>query len=314
MTSANTCQPGLVSIIMNCLNCERYLRQAIDSVYAQTYPLWEIIFWDNASTDHSGRIVKDYDQRLRCFRGSKTVPLGHARNLALKQARGEFIAFLDCDDMWLPEKLERQVAVFKAREDVGFVYGNYFRLIENQKRYLGFAKPQPQGDVFRSALTYYPVPLQTVMVRHTVLQSFEGPFDETLTLSEDYDLFLRILYHCKAAYIHEPLVVYRVHENMSSMRLISEYPKEIEYVISKLKSQIDGFQQEFEQELQFLEAKLGYWKARAEMTVGSRKKARDHLNKYKFVNARFCLLFLLTFFPRGVWSWVHGLKKRNIFS
>lgn len=314
MTRADTCQPGLVSIIMNCLNCQRYLRKAIDSVYAQTYSHWEIIFWDNASTDNSAGIAQGYDERLRYFRGSETVPLGHARNLALKQARGEFIAFLDCDDMWLPEKLERQVAILGTSEDVGFVHGNCFRLTENQKRYLEFAKPQPQGEIFRSFLTHYMVNLQTVMIRHSVLQQFDGPFDETLNLSEEFDLFLRILYRCRAAYIHEPLAVYRIHGNMCSLKLIAEYPNEIEYIVNKLRSQIDGFEQQFEPELQYLEAKLGYWRARAEMMVGSKKKARDYLNRYKFSDPLFFLLFVLTFFPRSVWLLVHSLKHRNLAS
>ena len=113
-----------VSVIMNCLNCSKYLREAIDSVYAQTYKNWEIIFWDNASTDNSAEIAKSYDEKLRYFRGEKTVPLYAARNLALKQAKGKYIAFLDCDDYWLPQKLERQVEIFESDKNIGLVYSN----------------------------------------------------------------------------------------------------------------------------------------------------------------------------------------------
>ena len=111
-----------VSVIMNCFNGEKYLREAIDSVYAQTYKNWEIIFWDNASTDNSAEIAKSYDEKLRYFRGEKTVPLYAARNLALKQAKGKYIAFLDCDDYWLPQKLERQVEIFESDKKIGLVY------------------------------------------------------------------------------------------------------------------------------------------------------------------------------------------------
>src|SRR5437868_4501867 len=100
----------LVSVIMNCLNGEQFLRDAIDSVIAQTYANWEIVFWDNASTDASASIAQSYhDDRIRYFRGDSTVPLGHARNLAIQKSRGTFIAFLDCDDLWLPTKLEKQL-------------------------------------------------------------------------------------------------------------------------------------------------------------------------------------------------------------
>src|SRR3989304_6187690 len=102
-----------VSIIMNCLNCAKYLREAIDSIYAQTYKDWEIIFWDNASTDDSAVIAGNYDGRLRYFRDEEVVPLGKSRNLAMEKAGGEYIAFLDCDDKWMPEKLERQIPLFE---------------------------------------------------------------------------------------------------------------------------------------------------------------------------------------------------------
>ena len=96
----------LVSIIINCYNGEKYLREAIDSIYSQTYVNWEIIFWDNCSTDRSAEIAKSFDHRLRYYCTVDTTPLGAARNLAIKKTKGKYIAFLDCDDLYLPEKLE----------------------------------------------------------------------------------------------------------------------------------------------------------------------------------------------------------------
>ena len=90
-STAEQANQPLVSVIMNCLNSEKYLREAIDSVYAQSYRNWEIVFWDNASNDSSAEIAWSYrDGRLRYFRGETTVPLGHARNLALKHLFGQF--------------------------------------------------------------------------------------------------------------------------------------------------------------------------------------------------------------------------------
>ena len=83
----------LVSVIMNCYNGDKYLRAAIESVYDQTYKNWEIIFWDNASTDNSAAIANSYDAKLRYFYSKETVTLGAARNKALKQCKGEYISF-----------------------------------------------------------------------------------------------------------------------------------------------------------------------------------------------------------------------------
>ena len=124
MSGRHNNQP-LVSVIMNCFNGEKYLRGAIDSVISQTYKNWEIIFWDNQSNDKSAKIFKDYkDDRLKYYCADSHIEiLYRARNYALKKANGEFIAFLDVDDWWLPEKLEKQIPLFND-PDVGLVYGN----------------------------------------------------------------------------------------------------------------------------------------------------------------------------------------------
>ena len=114
----------LISVIMNCLNGEKYLRQAIDSVYEQTYQNWEIIFWDNASTDKSAGIAKSFDRKVRYFRGETTIPLGAARNRALDQSRGDYIAFLDVDDWWEIEKLEYQIKLFLEHPETHVCYSD----------------------------------------------------------------------------------------------------------------------------------------------------------------------------------------------
>ena len=102
----------LVSIIMNCYNGERYLHEALESIINQTYKNWELIFWDNLSTDNSKKIFQNFkDERFKYFLAKEHTVLYEARNLALKEVSGEFIAFLDTDDIWFPDKLLKQVKV-----------------------------------------------------------------------------------------------------------------------------------------------------------------------------------------------------------
>ena len=102
----------LVSVVMNCYNSAKYLRQSIDSVLAQTYKNWEIIFWDNQSTDESAKVFLSYaDERFHYYLAPEFTKLGLARNLAVAQAKGDWLGFLDCDDIWLPMKLEQQVDI-----------------------------------------------------------------------------------------------------------------------------------------------------------------------------------------------------------
>ena len=122
---------GLISIIMNCHNGEAFLNEAIQSVLKQKYKKWEMIFWNNNSTDNSEKVFKSYrDKRLRYYFRKKKVSLYKSRNSAIKKAKGEFIAFLDVDDIWFPNKLSLQVKKFRD-PNVGLVYGKCLKVHKN---------------------------------------------------------------------------------------------------------------------------------------------------------------------------------------
>jgi len=113
-----------ISIVINCLNGEEYLREAIDSIYDQTYTNWEIIFWDNASTDKSAAIAKSYGKKLRYFLSGSIDTLYNARNKAVVGARGEYLAFLDCDDWWYDDFLLERKIFFddeKKRPQISYI-------------------------------------------------------------------------------------------------------------------------------------------------------------------------------------------------
>ena len=106
----------LVSIIMNCYNSDHFLREAIESVYDQTYSNWEIIFWDNASTDSSSIIARSYnDGKLKYYNADVNTTLGIARNAAIERSNGEIIAFLDVDDYWKKISLNCKCHFLKRR-------------------------------------------------------------------------------------------------------------------------------------------------------------------------------------------------------
>lgn len=208
-----------VSVIMNCLNCLKYLEEAIDSVYAQTYKNWEIIFWDNASTDNSAEIAKKYDDKLRYFSGDKTVPLGHARNFAIEKTRGDYIAFLDCDDIWLPDKLEKQIDIFDAKQDVMLVYSNCY-VVDSDGDIIrtAFESQKPvRGYIFNELLSSYNfIPLLTAVIKKEVLNEI-GLFGNDYKIASDYDLFLRIAHKYPVDYVERSLAKYRVHDSNLSI-------------------------------------------------------------------------------------------------
>lgn len=205
----------LVSVIMNCHNCSKYLPQALDSVYQQTFKDYEIIFWDNKSTDNSAEIALNYGEPLRYFREEEFLPLGAARNAAIEKAAGKYIALLDCDDMWLPEKLERQIPLLESDPDLGLVFSDSFYINDkgDVAKATVFDEVKPYSEeVFFNLLTKPNfIPCLTAIFRKEIHEKVGG-FKPYLKNSEEHELFLRIAYHYKVSYIPTPLAKYRLHE------------------------------------------------------------------------------------------------------
>lgn len=208
----------LVSIIMNCHNCSKYLPQALDSVYRQTLKDHEIIFWDNKSTDNSAEIALEYGEPLRYFRGDSFVTLGAARNMAIEKAGGQYIAFLDCDDMWLPEKLEKQVELLDSNRELGLVYSDSYIINHNgdirKKTHFHNLKPF-RGNVFDELFLYNFIPLLTAIVREEVFNRV-GAFDPEYEIAEEYDLWLRIAECYPIDFVEQPLAKFRIHDESTS--------------------------------------------------------------------------------------------------
>ena len=122
----------LVSIIMPSYNTAKFISETIESVLAQTYPDWELIIVDDCSTDDTDAVVRPYlaDDRIRYIKNEKNSGAAVSRNRALREAKGKWIAFLDSDDLWLPEKLEKQIA-FMEKNNCRFSYTNYIEIDEN---------------------------------------------------------------------------------------------------------------------------------------------------------------------------------------
>lgn len=213
----------LVSVVMNGFNSARYLKEAIDSVRAQTYRNWEIEFFDNRSEDDTQAIVLGYgDPRIRLRVAPRRVALAEGRNQAIAGARGAWLAFLDCDDLWAPEKLERQLALAAAdREgDVGLVYARTMsfsaRGDEGETTYRYEGRALPEGRILRPLLLEGNlVPIVSALVSREAWQAC-GPIPPHLTFAEDYWLFVAVAARFRARCVQEVSCRYRVHEHSAT--------------------------------------------------------------------------------------------------
>ncbi len=208
----------LVSIILNCYNGEEYLKQALKSITDQTYKNWELIFWDNRSTDASKKIFDSFkNKKFKYFLSSRHTSLYEARNYAIKKSKGQFLSFLDADDMWEKNKLKLQIKLFKDKK-VGVVYGNSLLLNEATKKKKKFINyTMKDGYIYNDLIERYNVGILTSMIRKSCLKNFKKIFDKRYNIIGDYDLFIRLSKKFKFKVIQDPVATYRIHTNNLSL-------------------------------------------------------------------------------------------------
>ncbi len=288
----------LVSIVMNCYNSDRYLREAIESVYAQSYRNWEIIFFDNASTDNSKEIASNYDERLRYFRNFETVPLGEARNMAISYCRGDFIAFLDCDDIWFPKKLEKQIPLFRDSK-IGLVFSNnYLNTIDgaSRKNYQT-SNDYAIGYCFSFLLNRYFLAIPTVIIRRSALTELNEIFDPRFSVCEEVDLFLRISKNWKLDMCDELLAIYRVHNESETWKKSEKFLIETLQILEKYKLSYSDFDNQYFQESNNMKDRAYWAHAVFCWRAGKIKESYTALKNIKTHNLKTCMFFVVITLP-----------------
>jgi len=207
---------SLVSIIMPAYNAELYIKSAIESVIQQTYKNWELLITDDHSTDSTQQIVENYallDRRIKLLVNSKNGGAGVARNNSIKAARGRYIAFLDADDQWLPEKLIKQIA-FMQKNNYVFTFTAYQKVEGNEKR--AIITP-PKYTTYHKLLGGNVIGCLTAIYDTEVLGKRYMPL---IRKRQDMGLWLNILKDVQRAYcLNESLAFYRVDTGMTQNKL-----------------------------------------------------------------------------------------------
>lgn len=199
---------GLVSIITPAYNASVFLGETIESVISQSSDNWEMLIVDDCSRDKTQEIIKSYaenDQRIKCLSNNKNCGPAMSRNIALESARGQFIAFLDSDDIWLSNKLEKQLKFMKINK-VAFSFTEFRRVTENGAC-AGHLIRVPEVIDYHGALKNTAIPTSTVVLDRTIT----GDFKMVITHLDDFVLWLEILKRGFLAYgMNEDLMRYRV--------------------------------------------------------------------------------------------------------
>ena len=290
----STADRSLISIIINCFNGEKYLNEALKSILNQTYKNWEIIFWDNQSSDSSEKVFKQYkDERFKYFYATQHTTLYAARNKALEKCKGEYIAFLDVDDWWEETKLEKQIKVF-FNGSFGLVYSN--STIHNQinKSKKIFIKDKlPSGEVTNQILSNYPIGISTVMINKNILKNGNLLFDSRYSIIGDFDLFVNLSLSIKFYGINEPLSNYRLHESNYTNKNTDQWLEEFE---TWLNINDNKFKEKFNESLNKVRTYLSYLKVKFKILKGNYRESFIDIVKFPLKIEKlklFCILILL---------------------
>lgn len=272
-----------VSVVMNCLNGADFVQAALGSVYAQVFGDWEVVFLDNASTDASGTIARGFDDRVRYLRNESTVPLGHARNQALAAARGEFIAFLDVDDCWRPDKLERQLPLFD-QPGVDFVFSDTeLHFAETGARVSYFEhhgyRP-PRGRIFHSLLRHYAIPMLTTVVRARALRAMPEWFDDRFLVCDDFDFFMRLARGTSCDYVDDVLATCLIHAKQATVVHQARIASEMRRTLEKLEQLDPALSDTHAADVAAFLRRVDYAEARALWAAGRGGEARRLLARH----------------------------------
>lgn len=305
-----------VSVVMNCYNSARYLRPALRSLLAQTYDDFELVFFDNASTDGSPAVFQElsglFSGRARYFRGAQTVPLGAARNCALAYAQGRYIAFLDCDDLWLPEKLGMQISLFEANPKVGLVCTDTEIFDGDRVVRRLFSQSRPaRGRVFAELVERQWISMSSAVLRREALEELleessgepggksSGYFDEQLNVCEEADVFYRIAHNWELDYVEVSLTRWRVHGANTTFRRFGQFADETLYILEKHRRLYPNYDVEYAGLADLLTRRAAFQKGVALWREGRNSQARSTIAPWRHVSLKYRLFWWASFLPGG---------------
>ena len=295
------------SVIMNCLNGERFLREAINSVFEQSFEDWELIFFDSGSIDRSVEIATSFGQKVKIFVLDKPIPLGQARQEAIDRASGDFLAFLDVDDVWLPTKLQTQYLAM-AKGDYDICYSAVQCIDENGVDLYKIFPIHDTGPLFEKLLRHVEGSWCTYVVRRNALLNKGIKFNPLLRSSCEEDLILNLL-ACDGTgvVISSILAKYRIVSGSVTSFYSDRLASERFSTINRLIRENPGIRLEYSRAFDEAEARGFYYNACHLFNTGNYNEASKAISKAVSLNSKYKILKLLIKYP-AVWRLLHRLK------
>ena len=292
----------LISVIVNCHNGEKYLKTCIESILNQKYDKFEIIFFDNFSSDNSKNIINQFNShRIKYFFSDKKLSLYKARNEAIKKSSGSLIAFLDVDDWWDENYLESKKNFFNENK-YDFFYTNVLFFYEKKNKYIKYNRSiLPNGKIFSHLANNYFIIISGLIIKKEILEK-EKYFNENYNIIGDFDLIMRISKYATAKSFNETLVFYRVHdENFSKLNSKMYYFEYRDWYNNQKKINDIDFQKNEEKfllELNKLDIKHDLYHKKSLNLLIKIIRFPNSISKLKFFLAFFLPLKIINYFRK----------------
>jgi len=309
----NESQWPLVSIVIPAFNNAEYIEQTVQSALDQTYLNIEVIVVDDGSTDNTLEILKVFEDKIRIIAQDNGGPAS-ARNAGIKESRGEYIAFLDGDDLFFDNKIEIQMNIFESYGQIALIYSNIQKIDEEDVPLkTEYKRRRPTGDIFKRLFRKNRIPLSTVIVKKSALDEV-GLFDEDpeLISVEDYDLWLRFAARFPAYYTSRTLVKYRIHSQGISRNINRSFLGEQKVILNNW----DAYKSQYPYDAGLLNERLarlyfefGFEHFYVENYIEARARFLDSLC-FKKYQPKCCLYLLLTYFNGAQIKVLKGLKRK----
>lgn len=317
MSGPGTEQPIVISVVIPACNAEKYIARAVESVLKQTRPADEIIIVDDGSTDNTADVVRGFGDRVRLIQ-QPNAGVSAARNAGIRAARGNWIAFLDADDEWLPEKLDLQTAHLQKHPQLAWTSGNYFECLCSENRIAecvsrNLCQTYLEGKEFfdsyfhavrRNLLGH----TDCMLINRRVFDEI-GFFDVELPIAEDLDMWLRIAYvYPPVGFLCQPLAIY--HLTVSNSLMVSCKPPKLYGEFMQRHFRLAGEQGCMQTFLPAASAIMRRW-IRSLLFRGCRREIRELLKRFPeaFSFGYRAAVYVLTAWPRLTESLLRILSK-----
>jgi glycosyltransferase involved in cell wall biosynthesis len=298
-----------VQIIINCYNGEKYLHKSLNSVISQSYDNWQIIFFDNASTDESLNILNSYNlhNKVKIIKSVVTIPLGHARMKALAICDASFVTFLDVDDFWEIDKLKLQLESLILTK-AGMSYTGYFLLNELTGKKKCINPLYKSGYIFNFLLREFDIMLSTAMLNMNLVKISDLNFDPNIYGSEEYDLFIQISALYIIDVINIPLSTYLLRENSLTKQSIQHRANDKIITFNKLTNNYNKIIVNYINDYNFAFSKIYYYQTQYYMEIGDIQNAKRTIKKVFLYDIRYLVIGITIFIDKRLYFYLQKLK------